>query len=150
MLVHPASHKMAHHEPSTFIVDSSFWEDVKRAGGSSRNSKLVVSGNNALCSGRKNLLACSSVLKAFTKARERERVTRHEHVFIASRRQDKLQNLWWFCLVLRFFQMKKRLCFTVFLWQVYHYIGTDNVWILSLRYHSRSLLSGLRQIRDSS
>ena len=131
------------------FVDSSFWEDVKRAG-SSRNSKLVVSGNNALCSGRKNLLACSSVLKAFTKARERERVTRHEHVFIASRRQDKLQNLWWFCLVLRFFQMKKRLCFTVFLWQVYHYIGTDNVWILSLRYHSRSLLSGLRQIRDSS
>ena len=90
MLVHPASHKMAHNEPSTFIVDSSFWEDVKRAG-SSRNSKLVVSGNNALCSGRKNLLTCSSVVKAFTKARARERVTRHEHVFIASPRQDKLQ-----------------------------------------------------------
>ena len=93
MLVHPASHKMAHHEPSTFIVDSSFWEDVKRAGVSSRNSKLVVSGNNALCSGRKNLLTCSSVLKAFTKARERERVTRHIHVFIASRRQGKQQKL---------------------------------------------------------
>ena len=153
MLVYPASHKMAHYGPCkhfNLLVDWSFWEDVKRAGGSSRNSKLVVSGNNALCSGRKNLLACSSVLKAFTKARERERVTRHEHVFIASRRQDKLQNLWWFCLVLRFFQMKKRLCFTVFLWQVYHYIGTDNVWILSLSYHSRSPLSGLRQIRDSS
>ena len=72
MLVHPASHKMAHNEPSTFIVDSSFWEDVKRAG-SSRNSKLVVSGNNALWSGRKNLLTCSSVLKAFTKARAREK-----------------------------------------------------------------------------
>ena len=92
MLVHPASHKMAHNEPSTFIVDSSFWEDVKRAG-SSRNSKLVVSGNNALCSGRKNLLTCSSVLKAFTKARAGERVTRHIHVFIASRRQDKQQKL---------------------------------------------------------
>ena len=92
MLVHPASHKMAHYGPSAFIVDSSFWEDVKRAGVSSRNSKLVVSGNNALCSGRKNLLTCSSVVKAFTKARARERVTRHEHVFIASPRQDKLQN----------------------------------------------------------
>ena len=93
MLVHPASHKMAHNEPSTFIVDSSFWEDVKRAGGSSRNSKLVVSGNNALCSGRKNLLTCFSVVKAFTKARARERVTRHIHVFIASRRQGKQQKL---------------------------------------------------------
>ena len=80
---------MGHSEPNTFMkhfVDSSFWEDVKRAG-SSRNSKLVVSGNNALFSGRKNLLTCSSGLKAFTKARARERVvTRHEHVFIASRR----------------------------------------------------------------
>ena len=88
MLVHPASHS----EPSTFIVDSSVWEDVKRAG-SSRNSKLVVSGNNALWSGRKNLLTCSSVVKAFTKARARERVTRHIHVFIASRRQGKQQKL---------------------------------------------------------
>ena len=84
---------MAHYEPSTFIVDSSFWEDVKRAGGSSRNSKLVVSGNNAVWSGRKNLLTCSSVMKAFTKARARERVTRHIHVFIASRRQGKQQKL---------------------------------------------------------
>ena len=74
------------------FVDSSFWEDVKRAG-SSRNSKLVVSGNNALCSGRKNLLTCSSVLKAFKKGRTRERVTRHIHVFIASRWQDKQQKL---------------------------------------------------------
>ena len=93
MLVHPASHKMADNEPTTFIVDSSFWEDVKRAGGSSRNSKLVVSGNNALWSGRKNLLTRFSVVKAFTKATARERVTRHIHVFIASRRQDKQKKL---------------------------------------------------------
>ena len=148
MPVYPASHKMAHNEPSTLSTRHSgkmLTRELVRLGS---NSKLVVSGNNALCSGRKNLLACSSVLKAFTKARARERVRRHEHVFIASRRQDKLQNLgasFWDS-----FKWKKRLCFTVFLWQVYHYIGTDNVWILSLRYHSRSLLSGLRQIRDSS
>ena len=93
MLVYPASHKKVHYGPSTFIVDSSFWEDVKRAGGSSRNSKLVVSSNNAVWSGRKNLLTCSSVLKAFTKARARERVTRHIHVCTASRRQGKQQKL---------------------------------------------------------
>ena len=92
MPVYPASHKMAHNEPSTLSTRHSgkmLTRELVRLGS---NSKLVVSGNNALCSGRKNLLACSSVLKAFTKARERERVTRHEHVFIASRRQDKLQN----------------------------------------------------------
>ena len=138
MLVHPASHKMAHNEPSTFIVDSSFWEDVKRAGGSSRNSKLVVSGNNALWSGRKNLLTCSSVLKAFTKARARKRVTRHEHVFIASRRQGKQQkfggiaSLW---ASLRW----RRIFASLYFYN--RYICIDNVWILSQRYQSYSLLS---------
>ena len=92
MPVYPASHKMAHNEPSTLSTRHSgkmLTRELVRLGS---NSKLVVSGNNALCSGRKNLLTCSSVLKAFIKARARERVTRHEHVFIASRRQDKLQN----------------------------------------------------------
>ena len=92
MPVYPASHKMAHNEPSTLSTRHSGKMLTRELVCLGSNSKLVVSGNNALCSGRKNLLACSSVLKAFTKARERERVTRHEHVFIASRRQDKLQN----------------------------------------------------------
>ena len=84
MPVYPASHKMAHNEPSTLSTRHSGKMLTRELVCLGSNSKLVVSGNNALCSGRKNLFACSSVLKAFTKARERERVTRHEHVFIAS------------------------------------------------------------------
>ena len=133
MLVHPASHKMAHNEPSTFIVDSSYWEDVKRAGGSSRNSKLVVSGNNAVWSGRKNLLTCSSVLKAFTKARARERVRQGIYtssLLLAGKVSSK--NL----VVLP----RSELLFAS-LYFYDRYIGIDNVWILSLRYQSYSLLS---------
>ena len=88
--VYPASHKMAHNEPSTLSTRHSgkMLRELVRLGILSLSFQAIM----LLCSGRKNLLTCSSVVKAFTKARARERVTRHEHVFIASPWQDKLQN----------------------------------------------------------
>lgn len=56
--------------------------------GSSCSCKLLTSGSKSLCSGRKKLLTCSSVLKAFAKTMASERVTRKLYIFV-SRLQDK-------------------------------------------------------------
>lgn len=68
------------------LVESSFCGTFKA--GSSCSCKLVTSGSKSLCSGRKKLLTCSSVLKAFAKTMASERVTRKLYIFV-SRLQDK-------------------------------------------------------------
>ena len=68
------------------FVESSFCGTFKA--GSSRSCKLVTSGRRSLCSGRKKLLTCSSVLKAFAKTMVSESVTRKLYIFV-SKLQDK-------------------------------------------------------------
>ena len=49
---------------------------------SSSSWRLITAGRSGLCSGRKKRLTCSSVLNAFTKTMENEKITRKLHVLI--------------------------------------------------------------------
>lgn len=71
------------------LVESSFCGTFKA--GSSCSCKLVTSGRRSLCSGRKKLLTCSSVLKAFAKTMVSERVRRKLYILV-SKLQDKYEN----------------------------------------------------------
>ena len=65
------------------FVDSSFCGTGATSADSSSSDKAVASGSSGLCSGRKNLLTCSSVLKwALAKAMARKKVTRKPNAFI--------------------------------------------------------------------
>ena len=83
MLSHFGSQSAKH------LVESSFCGTFKA--GSSCNCKLVTSGRRSLCSGRKKLLTCSSVLKAFARTMVSERVIRKLYIFV-SKLQDKREN----------------------------------------------------------
>ena len=74
-LPHCGSHCAKH------LVESTFCGTFKA--GSSCSCKLVTSGRRSLCSGRKKLLTCSSVLKAFAKTMVSERVRRKLYILVA-------------------------------------------------------------------
>ena len=140
MLVHPASHKMAHYEPSTLT----FWS-TRHSGKMLRELEFRL---GILSLSFQAIMLCVldgriswHVLQCWKRSQKLEqgkRVTRHIHFFIASRRQDKQQKLggiasFWASLRWR------RIFASLYFYD--RYIGIDNVWILSQRYQSYSLLS---------